>query len=113
MNKQWTHGFEGAAAGQPVGVERFWTVLSRRDQVGQDFTGILIVTAAHLLHTGNLDPNTCNVLLQRDVDLRKRGEEDTLFKWKENRKWTGERMRKKGLVWEAKKGKNTSSDLSK
>lgn len=71
-NKQGTHSFEGAAAGQPVGVERFWTVLTRRDQAGQNITGILVVTAAQLLHARNLDPETCNVLLQRDVELRKR-----------------------------------------
>lgn len=67
-----THGLEGAAAGQPVGVERFWTVLTRRDQEGQKIAGVLVVAAAQLLHTRNPDPETSNLLLQRDVELRRR-----------------------------------------
>lgn len=63
---------EGAVAGQPVGVQRFRTVLTRRDQLVQNITCILIVTTAHLLQTGDLHPETCHLLLQGHIQLMRR-----------------------------------------
>lgn len=73
-----THSFEGAVAGQAVGVQRFRTVLTRRDQLVQNITGVPIVTAAQLLHTGNLHPETCHLLLQGHVHLWRRNDRDTV-----------------------------------
>lgn len=69
-----THGFEGAVTRQPVGVQRFRTVLTRRDQLVQNVTGVPIVTAAQLVQTGDLHPETCHLLLQGHVHLRRKGE---------------------------------------
>lgn len=67
-----THGLEGAVAGQPVGVQRLGTVLTRWDQLVQNVTAVRIVAAAQLLHAGDLHPETGHLLLQSHVHLKTR-----------------------------------------
>lgn len=67
-----THSFEGAVTGQPVGVQRFGTVLTRWEQLVQQVTDVLVVTAAQLLHAGDLHPETGHLLLQGHVQLKKK-----------------------------------------
>lgn len=62
-------------AGQSVGVQRLRTVLTRRDQLVQEITGVLIVTTAQVLHTGDPHPETCHLLLQGHIHLRARERE--------------------------------------
>lgn len=67
-----THRFEGAVAGKAVGVQRFGTVLSRWDQLVQNFAGVLIVTTAKLLQAGDLHPETRHLLLHGHIHLQKK-----------------------------------------
>lgn len=77
-----THSFEGAAAGQAVGVQRLGTVLTRWDQLVYNNTSVLIVTTSQLLHTGNLHPETCHLLLQSHIQLDRRQKQHQIYKKK-------------------------------
>lgn len=54
-------------------MQRFRTVLAWRDHLVENIAGVLIVTAAQLVQTWDLHPETCHLLLHGHVQLRRKG----------------------------------------
>lgn len=64
-----THGLKGAVAGKLVDRQRRGALLTRRDELIQEGTGVRVMAGAHLLHAGHLHPETSHLLLHGHVHL--------------------------------------------
>lgn len=65
-----THGLKGAVAGKLVDGQRRGALLTRRDELIQEGTGVRVMAGAHPLHAGHLHPETSHLLLHGHVHLR-------------------------------------------
>lgn len=70
-----THGLKGAVAGKLVDRQRRGALLTRRDELIQEGTGVRVMAGAHLLHAGHLHPETSHLLLHSHVHLGAEGSE--------------------------------------
>lgn len=83
--------FEWAVARKAVGMQWLWAILSRRDQLIQEITCILVMATPNLLHTWYFDPETSNLLFQGHIHGERRSEGD----WRRSHR-TGDQIPRDG-----------------